>query len=265
MMRRPVDHMMGAVRAAITLAVAFAVVVAVGGCDGAERQRFKDKFTHYSDDANYRIATKGEDGDARRRAIVRIGQGRRYASDEAFAVLDRAARYDPNSQVRCAALRVFTRYWDARPLGAGLAILDPQTYPDGAREATAPVHWDATALLCEMVEGGLVPDEKHGEVANLLARLLLDDDECREVHIYAARALGSIPNERVLRPLIASLRHKDFGIAYEAERSLHKLTGQLYGFDAAAWEAWLTETDDPFSRTIAGETAVENETQPAGS
>jgi HEAT repeat protein len=223
---------------------------------------FRESLKHYTPEQNYDIALHNENADARRRAINRIVQSGHATDGDAFRVLDVAARTDPNAQVRCAAILALKNYWDARPIGTLLAILNPRAHPNESAPASPAVRWDATAALGRFAEGALIPGDRRDEVVDVLVATLLHDPY-RDAKMAAARGLGSIPDKRVLRALIASLRHRNFGIAYEAHASLVRLTGQPYQYDVGAWEAWLNSATNPFDHS-AKAAAPSPTTQPAG-
>lgn len=228
------------------VAVVFAgALAALIGCQGARGDAFREKFKHYSREQNFDIALHDASGDARRRAVVRISESRYVTADDAFAVLDVVARTDPNSQAQCVAIRAFDKYGDARPVPTLLAILNPPEGPTKARPAERPVRWDATMVLAHFCQRGLLPPEHAPAALDALIALVLNDSS-REVRLHAARALGTFHEVRALRALIVCLRHRDFGIAYEAEHSLVRLTGQSFRYDADAWTAWLAANPSPF-------------------
>lgn len=245
-------------------ASALLLFIFITGCAnpaGASAE-FRESFKRYTPEQNYDIALHDQNADARRRAINRIAESGHAGDDDAFRVLDVAARTDPNAQVRCAAILAFKNYWHSRPVDTLLAILNPKAHPNESAAAPPPVRWDATAALSRFVEAAMIPTDRQKEVLDVLVAMLLYDPY-RDVRMAAARGLGSIPDRRALRALIASLRHKDFGIAYEARDSLVRLTGQGYQYDADAWEAWLNSTADPFDRTV-NVSAPPPATQPTG-
>ncbi|MHC4065717.1 MAG: hypothetical protein ACYSUI_14635 [Planctomycetota bacterium] len=51
----------------------------------------------------------------------------------------------------------------------------------------------------------------------------------------------------MLSPLIDALEQRDFGVVYESERSLMRLTGRTFEYDAPGWREWLAQTEDPFA------------------
>ncbi len=229
------------------LVAAFAVLV-LAGCEGGISAETREKFKRFTPAQNYDIALHDENADARRRAIVRIVNSGHATSDDAFRVLDVAARTDPNAQVRCAAIRALATYKDPRPVDGILAVLNAGKHPDQVVASTTAVRWDAAEALERFCDRGLVPPDRLADAADTFVGLLLHDPS-RDVKMTAARGLGSLADARVLRPLIASLRYKDFGVAYEARNALVRLTGQPHEYDADAWEAWLKAAPDPFSRT----------------
>lgn len=238
-------------RACACLSVVTTVMpLLLAACDGGISAETRDKWKRFSPAQNYDIALHDESADARRRAIVRIADSGRATEEDAFRVLDVAARTDPSSQVRCAAIRALKTYWDPRPVDTLLAILNPKGRSGEALPATPEVRWDATEALARLSENAILPDPLRDEATDVFVTLLLHDTS-RDVRMAAARGLGALPDDRALRALIASLRHKDFGIAYEAHGALVRLTGQTFEYDADAWEAWLKTAANPFDRTAA--------------
>ncbi|MBI4581352.1 MAG: HEAT repeat domain-containing protein [Planctomycetes bacterium] len=234
------------------LAVSLALAV---GCSDAEKRKWKRRTA----EQNYAAALDAGNADIRRDAVVRIGEAGYYASDEAYAVLDAAARTDPAPQVRCIAIRTLGRYGDERPVRTMLTIL-MSAGPGG--EALAPtddVRWEAARALLELHRGGRLTAQEQDSACGLYLQFLRED-RSRNVRIVATQALGAFKERRVLAPLIGALRNEDFMIADTAERSLMALTGTTHDYDADAWTKWLEATADPFAH--AGEPVAT--TQPAG-
>lgn len=68
-----------------------------------------------------------------------------------------------------------------------------------------------------------------------------------ETRAAAAQALGQYADAQVVQALIASLLDRRLLVNQAALSSLTILTGQDFGFDAAAWLQWTSETDDLFA------------------
>lgn len=225
------------------------LLIALPSCDPGQRRDVSERFKHYTPEQDRQIALNDSSPNERRRAVARIAASGR-TDDATFDVLDTVARRDASEQVRCVALRGLGGFADARPVQTALVILNPKGHPGEAAEAGPQVRWEAAVVLRRLVEAHLVPERDITETLDVLVGLLLHDSS-RDVKMTAARALSRIEDPRVLRALIAALRNRDFGIAYEAHRSLAEITGRSYGYEAEAWEAWLASTPDPFDRAAS--------------
>ena len=78
-----------------------------------------------------------------------------------------------------------------------------------------------------------------------LLKLLNDAEENKDVRIAAAAALKYYPRADVARALVAVLPGRDFGIAWEARRSLKRITGVDYAYDETAWLEYISGPDQP--------------------
>lgn len=228
---------------AITLALFF-LGLSLPSCSDHTKRAWK----HQSQADNFRIALEGENADDRRDAVARIAESGYVAADDAFSVLDAVARTDSVAQIRCIAIRAFTRYDDPRPVGTLLAVL--AATPDAHDKALPPnddVRWEAASVLSDLDARGQLngPDR---DTARALFIKLADRTSTRSVRIVALRALGSFQDRDVFGPLMLALHEEDFALADTAERSLIALTGTSHNYDPDAWEKWLAATPDPFAR-----------------
>ena len=95
-------------------------------------------------------------------------------------------------------------------------------------------------------------DQDQPQLRSTFARLVQEDED-RNVRLEAARGLGCLGADRTtLDVLVAALSDRDFGVVYESEQSLIRLTGMTFDYDPQAWTDWLGNTPDPFA--LAGHT-----------
>jgi hypothetical protein len=221
-------------------------LILLSGCSEADKR----KWQRHTAEQNYSTALESTSADLRREAVVRIGESSYWESEDAFHVLDAAARTDPVPQVRCIAIRVLARYGTDRPAESLLTILTAKDTEAGALPADDDVRWEAVRAMLELQKKGLLSEEQENAACELFITLQRSD-RSRNVRIVSTQALGTFRNPRVLTPLIHSLRDADFMIADSAERSLMALTGHSHDYDADAWAKWLEQTEDPFAE--AGE------------
>ena len=216
------------------------------GCKSAPSLQMPAVLATPKDVARYLIeALEDERPDARRAAIVRVAQTRHAQREFVVETLCTIARTDASPMVRCAAIRALSDQpnpTSTETLAAIAATFDRQST---IRLPAPQVRADALAALCRLaVEDRL--DGETGRVARQAAIQLLGNHESRDVRIVAAQYLGSCPDAESLSALIASLNQRDFGVVYQAERSLNRLTGQTLDHDPQAWEEWKVSHSDPF-------------------
>jgi len=143
------------------------------------------------------------------------------------AAFEAMARTDEDPTVRAAALRACNRCRD---------------------RAATPVFIKALADKSEWVrlEGakGLanVPD---AEAATPLMRAATNPEESPDVRIAAADALKYYRTPEVARSLCTMLGDSDFGVAWQARRSLVYLTGRNFGYDQGAWLGYFAGPGKP--------------------
>jgi len=232
----------------VAAALAAVGLMASVGCSGQQADKtVKRWFARKNPQQQMLVALEDEDADARRKAIEAIARSSWVRSDQAVKALAAIARTDPEPTVRCAAIRALGRCYDTRPVEPLWMILNYADYPDQVRPPPVQVRWDAVEVLAECARLGLIPLDKQQAVCETLIAHALDD-ESRDVRIAAVRALAAFQNRRALQALISALHDSDFGVVFEAERSLIALTGRTFRYDADAWQAWLNETADPFER-----------------
>ena len=175
-----------------------------------------------------RLMQNDRSADARRRGINALlrwdfAQGgpyvRRYRQ---------IARDDPDPIVRATAIRALNRSRDpdARPI-----------FVAALGDASERVRLEAAKALVNL------PDPA---AADPLIRLVGNADEDRDVRIAAAEALNQYRTIEVARALTSRLNERDFSVAWQARRSLRRLTGRDFRFDEAAWLEYIAGPDKPF-------------------
>jgi hypothetical protein len=174
-----------------------------------------------------RLMENDRSADARRRGINDLlrwdfAQGgpyvRRYRQ---------IARNDPDPYVRSIAIRALNRSRDpdSRPL-----------FVESLSDASELVRLEAAKALVNL------PDPAAAEP---LMRLVTRPEEDRDVRIAAAEALGYYRRLEVARALTPRLSEHDFGVAWQARRSLQRMTGQDFFYNEAAWLEYVSGPDKP--------------------
>jgi len=138
------------------------------------------------------------------------------------------ARNDADPYVRSIAIRALNRSRDpeSRPL-----------FVEALSDASELVRLEAAKALVNL------PDPAAAEP---LIRLVTKAEEDRDVRIAAAEALGYYKRIEVARALTPRLGEHDFSVAWQARRSLHRLTGKDFFYNEAAWLEFISGPDKPF-------------------
>jgi HEAT repeat protein len=138
------------------------------------------------------------------------------------------AASDPDFLVRATAIRSLNRSRDAGASGVFVRALNDPSDRVRLEAAKALVH---------------LPDPN---APAPLIRLVTKADENKDVRIAAADALRHYRTLEVARTLATAISNRDFGIAWQAHRSLRTVTRREYGYDEAAWLNFLTGPEKPF-------------------
>jgi hypothetical protein len=223
------------------------VLIVAAGCKGP-KQRYKPAvLATQSDVARYtRQALEHEDADVRRSSIQQIGKTRHADSPIVVDALAVIARTDTSESVRCVAVRALGKLEDKKAVDTILLLLeDPAEHPT-VRPASPDLRWEAIQVLYKFANSEQL-DEHASSTAHRIAIRSLGTDPARDVRLEAARLLGLFPDSDSVRALIKALWQRDFGVVYESERSLMRLTGKTHDHDPGRWESWLNSTSDPFA------------------
>ena len=137
------------------------------------------------------------------------------------------AEKDPDPLVRATALRSLNRARDkqATPLFIK-ALSDPSPL----------VRLEGAKALYR------VPDPA---AADKLLAMAMSAEENKDVRIAAAEALQYYRRIDIGRQLVSLLNQRDFGIAWQARRTLKRLTGKDLNYDEAAWLQYITGPSKP--------------------
>ena len=220
----------------------------LGGCRSAGRTYKPAVLVSHSDAEKFvHDALYHEDADIRRGAIEQLVRTRfadTPAAVDAYAVV---ARTDTSASVRCAAVQALGRHGGDGAISTIIVMLTDLPGDRGVRPAGARVRWEAMQVLEKRMRDHTINNAARPTVRDVAMERLASDGS-RDVRIAAASLLGHEPVAESIGALIAALRTSDFGVVYQAERSLMRLTGVQNGHDANAWFQWLESTPDPFAR-----------------
>jgi len=168
--------------------------------------------------------------DHRREGIMGLVD-RPYGEVSPYTVAYAAIVRDTSQEylVRAAALRALnrSRASEFQPL-----------YLEQLADSNEVVRLEACKALNRM------PDQK---AVPTLMQLAARPEENKDVRIAAAEALRHYKRLDVARALIPLLSEKEFGIAWQARRSLQDITHQKLGYDEAKWLQYLSHPDKPLS------------------
>lgn len=168
-----------------------------------------------------------ESADQRREGIVELMETRQGKSDAAVRLLGMLGRGDEDATVRSAAAQALGETGNPNAVEPLAVIL--------SEDSDAQVRLDSAVSLGKV---------RGPEAVRVLMNRLREDPQ-DEVRAACARSLGEYPYVGVAQALAAALLADDFSIAFEAERSLEKLTGQSFQ-SSVSWHDWLRQNGDPF-------------------
>lgn len=221
----------------------------MAGCSGRRWHKHPVFVTEADAVVYLKEALESELPDDRRLAVDHIAKTRYLNHDVVLDALATIAGTDRSPAVRCAALGALRRSQNPR-----IATTLVEVLGQARSEADRPVALPPTADVClealraalVLAEQELLPPEQQTALCDLAVRVV-GRDRSRDARQVAARFLGHCRDRRVLDPLIDALEQRDFGVVYESERSLMRLTGQTFDYDPVGWRLWLGQVDDPFA------------------
>ena len=135
---------------------------------------------------------------------------------------------DPDYLVRAVAIRALNRSRQSGKTDVFIGALN---------DRSEVVRLEAIKALNNLPDPAAAPP---------LVALLASDTEVMDVRIAAAEALRHYKRIEVARALIAALGDRDFGIAWQSRRSLHRLMETDLGYDQGKWLTYITGPAKPF-------------------
>jgi HEAT repeat protein len=234
-------HAVGVIAALVTL-LAFH-----SGCARPKRRYEPPLLTTQGRAARYvKDILENPDADVRRGAIEHLAHTRHRESPRVVDVMALAARMDASDLVRCAAARALAERGGPSASATLLTLLDKPSAAEKVLSAGDAVRWEAVKGLQKLTVDGRMDHEEQTRACETGIRLLAGDPS-RDVRLVAAQMLGRCGSVESAQALVQALRQSDFGVVYESERSLMRLTGRSGDRDAARWQSWLDSTPDPFA------------------
>ena len=212
-------------RTATAAAVLFLVLVSSAGCSQAERLT-----NYFRGNTPGRYARMMEDEtapDNRRVGISTLVQND-FAQQPPYTTRYRQVfESDPSPLVRATALRA---------LNVSRDVEATDLYVKALADADTLVRLEGAKALANM------PNET---AIDPLLRVLNAAEEDQDVRVAAAAALRHYPRIEVARALTAVLDERAFGVAWQARRSLQRITGVDYAYDDAAWLEYIANPAKP--------------------
>jgi HEAT repeat protein len=238
-------------RRRLGVASLIAAVAALSGCHSGpliDIEKLKlNAFTgagHKS--SSLAVLKERRNADARREAIQELNNPVDLSDKQVIGALADVARTDPNPAVRCTAIRALGN--SSQPEAAGaLAILSTAVTSSRPTTEWADVRADVFGQLVKLAEAGHADDRTLASALDPSV-VTVTKDPARDARIAATRLLGFIRDSKAVETLVGILQQRDFGVVYEAERSLQRLTGQSFQHNAEAWKSRLAATPQPLSQ-----------------
>jgi hypothetical protein len=207
------------------LAASAFLILSSTGCQ--QVQRMTDHFRGNTPGRYARMMEDTTSADDRRAGIAKLVD-RDFAKKPPYTTRYRQiAEFDTDPIVRAMAIRALNVSRDSSATDLyikALADSDVLVRLEGAKALTNMPTPDAT---------------------DALLRVLSAPDEDQDVRIAAAAALRHYPRIDVARSLVAVLDERAFGIAWQARKSLKRITGVDRAYDDAAWLEYISNPSQP--------------------
>lgn len=171
------------------------------------------------------VMANSQDGDLRRRAIMRMSEPSDPKEREHYiTVLSTAARAERDAICRLAAVQQLGTYKDP---AATQALIAAYSVPANMQDKNGVIQVAVVQALGKMKDPAAIE--------TLTAAL--DPKNQEDLRAAAARSLGQYPDYKTSSALLASLKQeRSTAVRYEVHQSLVKITGRTVPPDAVAWE-----------------------------
>lgn len=219
-------------------------------CPGCSRPKHRFKpvllMTEADADRLCRITLEHEDADVRRQAVDRLAHSRYLTRPSVLETIAIVARLDQSEPVRCTAITALGRRPAPIAMDAIMAILGSGPDVQQVRPPTGRVVAVAMTVLLAVARDDELATDTLADVQKTAARIITTEPS-RDARLIAAKLLGEFSSREAVATLVRAMTQSDFGVVYEAEKSLYKLTGRRFDCDPIRWERWYRFTDDPFA------------------
>lgn len=171
------------------------------------------------------VLAKSQDGDLRRRAIMRLSEPSNPQEREHYlTVLSSAARSERDAVCRLAAIQQLITYKDP---AATKALIDAYQIPANAQDKNGMIQVTIVEAL----------GKRKDPAAIETLTLALDPKNSEDLRAAAAHALGKFPDYKSSTALLASLKQeRSTVVRHEVHQSLVKITGRDLPPNAQEWE-----------------------------
>jgi hypothetical protein len=190
--------------------------------------------------AAHEMNDSNADPDTHRQGIVNLVTKWNFTHRPPYTTrFKQIAQSDPNDTVRAMAIRALNISRDQTATPIFIAALD---------DDSDLVRLEAAKALANIPDPNAIPAllrclEGRRED---LPQARNETQESKDVRIAAADALRHYHTLEVARSLVNQLDQRDFGIAWQSNRSLMALTGRNFWYDESAWLQFLTGPEKPF-------------------
>ena len=212
-------------RAVTFCAVLLLLLLTSTGC-----QQIRQTYDYFQGNTPGKYAREMEDPgspDSRRQGMAKLVQ-KDFARKDPYTTRYRQIFLgDEDPLVRAMAIRALNVSRDA-----GASDLYVKALLDG----DLLVRLEGAKALANM------PDD---DAIDPLLKVLSAPDEDQDVRIAAARALRYYQRRDVARALVAVLDQRPFGVAWQARRSLKRITGVDYAYDDTSWLEYISNPAQP--------------------
>ncbi|HVT88510.1 MAG TPA: HEAT repeat domain-containing protein [Tepidisphaeraceae bacterium] len=213
--------------------ICLAAVVLCAGCQQVERAGTfgKNVLDFMRGKTPINAAKRMEDqyfADERRIGIAELANRDFGRRDPYVTRYEQIAQLDADWMVRATAIRALNRSRDSKATGIFIHALS---------DDNPIVRVEACKALANIPDPAATP---------ILVRLVSNTEENHDVRIWAADALRHYRQLEVARTLANQLNTRDFGVAWQARKSLVSLTGRDLKYDESAWLQYLTGNNAPF-------------------